>query len=117
MLGQVVQNLYWDEVPVASLSEQLLVEAGLGSVSSPGPVELSPCSLYCPGHTPGDSLVVPLMQQVSTGWAGAVRDENSTRLYREVSVLLCQLASLCSFSRGAARSLPSPVFWGSNSLS
>lgn len=58
-----------------------------------------------------------LAQHMSTGWAGAVRGENSIWLYREVSVLLLQPPSLCCSSGGTTRSLPSPIPRGRNTLS
>lgn len=81
----------------------------MGMGNSPGPVEFSPNLLWCPGHTPGDSLAVPLVQHLSTGQAGAVCDENSTWLYREVSVLLFKPTSLCSSCGGTGCSLSSIV--------
>lgn len=64
MLSQVVHNLF---VHVASLSELFLVEAGLGPGRQLGKGRHGkqpwPSSLWCPGHTPGDSLAVPPVQQ------------------------------------------------------
>lgn len=124
MLGRAVHNLCWGNVHVASLSEHLLVEAGLGFVRQPAWAWETALALwsFLPAHSGalGRHLVIPwlcLVQHTRTGLAGAVCDQNSTWLHREVSVLLFQHTSLCSSSAGTPCSLPTPILWGNNTLS